>query len=126
MGDFDTVKRIFPQHPDVLSWQTSGEYPPLHMAIMNQREDIAVWLVEHGADLNQKAHGDKAAKLADNKGMLEKLHEAEGRRAQCRQMEEQSRQTEIDFCGEEMHKGLEKPVAVLKKPLPLLKKRGPF
>jgi hypothetical protein len=119
MGDLDAVKRIFPRHPDALSWQTSGEYPPLHMAIMNRREDIAIWLVEHGADLSQKAHGDTAAKLADNKGMLDKLHEAEGRRAQCRQMEEQRRQAEIDSCGDEMRKGLESPVAIAKKPLAL-------
>ncbi|TAL39838.1 MAG: ankyrin repeat protein, partial [Alphaproteobacteria bacterium] len=45
MGDLETVKRIFPQHPEALSWTSPAEYPLLHMAILNGRRDIAEYLV---------------------------------------------------------------------------------
>lgn len=112
MGDLETVKRIFPQHPEALSWTSPAEYPLLHMAILNGRRDIAEYLVEHGADLKQVAVGESAAHHAERKGMMEFLKAAAGRRESCRQ-------AEIDSCGEEMRKGLEKPVAIAKKPLAL-------
>lgn len=117
MGDLDTVKRIFPQHPDALSWTSPAEYPLLHMAILNERREIAEYLVEHGADLAQVAVGQSAAHHADRKGMLELLRAAAGR-------QEAIRQAAIDSCGDEMRKGLEKNVAVLKKPI-ALKRQGP-
>jgi hypothetical protein len=118
MGDLETVKRIFPQHPDALSWTSPADYPLLHMAVLNGRRDIAEYLVEHGADLEQVAVGQSAAHHADRKGMLDILKAAVGRQETCRQ-------AAIDSCGDEMRNGLEKPVAIAKKPL-ALKRPGLF
>ncbi|MEZ0224553.1 MAG: ankyrin repeat domain-containing protein [Alphaproteobacteria bacterium] len=112
MGDLDTVKRIFPQHPEALSWTSPADYPLLHMAILNERANIAEYLVEHGADLKQKAVGATAEHHADRKGMLELLRAAAGR-------QEAIRRAAIDSCGDEMRKGLENPVAIAKRPLTL-------
>lgn len=112
MGDLDAVKSVFQAHPDALSWMSPAGYPPLHMAILNNRDDIAVFLVERGADLQQEAVGESAAKLADRKGMLEILTDAVNRQETCRQ-------SAIESCGDEMRRGLEKPVAIAKKPLTL-------
>jgi hypothetical protein len=116
-GDLDEVKAIFPEHPQALSWVTPAGYPPLHMALLNQRRDIAVWLVEQGADLRQSAMGETAEKLADRKGMLQILREAEKRQGECRSRA-------VAACAERMHAGLEIPISVARKPLKL-RPKGP-
>jgi ankyrin repeat protein len=112
LGNTDDVKSILPDHPEALSWLTPAGYPPLHMAILNHRNEIAVCLVEYGADLNQAALGETAASLADRKGMLEMLEAAAAR-------QDQRRNESIDACGERMHAGLRNPVSVPRKSLSL-------
>ena len=118
LDDLDTVKSIFSENPDALSWVTPGEYPPLHMAIRNARKEVAVWLVDQGADLKQEACGESAAKLACDWGMFDLLMGAVARR-------EDIRQREIASFGDEMRKGLENDVVLSRKQL-TFKKPGPF
>jgi hypothetical protein len=117
MGDLPAVTEIMPEHPAWRSWVSPGGYPPLHMAVMNSHQDMAVHFVEQGADINQVACGATAAKLADNKGMLEKLVEAAGRK-------DQIRAAAIESCGEQMHKGLDGAVQVPRR-LSLIRRNSP-
>jgi hypothetical protein len=111
-GDIATVKEIIPAHADFLSWVSPAGYPPLHMAILNRREDIAVCLAEHGADMDQVALGATAASIADRKGMIDALRAAAARKDAVR--------TEaIDACGENMRQGLPQPISVSRRPLKL-------
>ena len=112
LGDIDTVKEMIPQHRDWTSWVAPAGYPPLHLAIMNRQQDIAVCLAERGADLEQVAVGASAAWLAGRKGMLEALRDAEARR-------DQVRAEEIDACGEHMRSGLPATISVPRRPLKL-------
>ena len=111
-GDLDTVKEIIPMNLDVMSWVSPAGYPPLHMAILNRRDDIAICLAEHGADLDQVALGATAESLADRKGMIDELRAAAARK-------DAVRAEAIDACGEHMRKGLPQPMSVPRRQLSL-------
>ncbi len=113
LGHIDEVRGVLPGHPDAISWISPAGYPPLHMAILEHQPQIAVLLVEYGAGLEQKAHGETASTLAARKGMLEMLHDAAAR-------VEQRGSDAVAAC----HAGLNQPVSVPRKPLSL--KRRPL
>ena len=99
MGDLGQVQALLPENPDALSWKTPAGYPPLHMAILNRRGDIAAYLVSRGADLQEEAEGATAAALAERIGMLDRLERTQAARD----------------IGAEIGNGLERPLQPLKK-----------
>jgi hypothetical protein len=118
LGDIETVARILPEHPGALTWLTPAGYPPLHMAILNHQDEIAVLLVENGASLSQEAQGETAAGMADRKGLLERLQKASIAGPQ-RRLEH------VEQCGNSMRGGLQKPITVPRRKLSLKKPPTP-
>ena len=118
MGDIETVGAMISEQPKALSWLSPAGYPPLHMAILNHNEDIAVLLAGEGADLAQEAQGETAERLADRKGMLERLQDAA-------KAGPQRRLEHIEKCGDNMRGGLAEPISVPRRKISLKKPAAP-
>lgn len=109
LDDIAEVRETLSAHPEAVDWLSPAKYPPLHIAILNHRPEIAVLLAEHGADLSRKAEGESAQSMAARKGMLDVLERASARKEICRA-------EQIDA---HIRDGLKKPIQVSRKPLAL-------
>lgn len=77
--NWDTVKGMLKETPDLVNVQPAGRWSALHQAAFEGNAAIATFLIEQGASLNAKTRGGKTpadvAKKAEVKAMLKETEE---------------------------------------------------
>ncbi|HBI45393.1 MAG TPA: hypothetical protein DDY78_21455 [Planctomycetales bacterium] len=56
-GDLTIIKDLIAAGVDINAPSAEGRWPPLHLAIENQRIDVIRWLLVAGADVNRNMSG---------------------------------------------------------------------